>query len=557
MEDVLPRMAQLLGEATGAHASRVWLHVGDELRPEVSWPADAPAVAAHPFEGGSCPTTSRARHSRSATKASSSARSRSSLPPDDPMNPTKERLARDMAAQAGLVLRNVALIEDVRESRRRIVTAQDERARKLERDIHDGAQQQLVALSVQLRLAQQLVDRDPAKAQELLSDLQTRTTETLEDLRDLARGIYPPLLADQGLAAALEAQARRSSLVVEVHPDGVGRYRQDVESAVYFCCLEALNNVAKYADASRVEIRLTSTDGELRFEVEDDGRGFDRSVTTLRDRPPGDGRPTGRDRRIDRGRQRSRARARAWSDASRSTEVRDDAPMAVGAVGPDGAPDRGHVPAGRAQRFVLGGSVLPERGDRDDRRLHDARCADRDPHRAEPDRLAPDADRRRLPPRRVHRRVPALRDPSRHRRLLRRLLRVAHELGVRVRRVPDPLDPPALPGREAAHPSVAARSRSRSCPGGVPAHRPHRQPGTDRRRLPRAAPHEPDGHPRARGIPRRRASDRRLRPARTRLVHGRRADPAVPTVRRRGAPADALVRRGRRTRDPPARSWRS
>ena len=90
------------------------------------------------------------------------------------MNPTKERLARDMAAQAGLVLRNVALIEDVRESRRRIVTAQDERARKLERDIHDGAQQQLVALSVQLRLAQQLVDRDPAKAQELLSDLQTQ-----------------------------------------------------------------------------------------------------------------------------------------------------------------------------------------------------------------------------------------------------------------------------------------------------------------------------------------------------------------------------------------------
>ncbi len=231
----------------------MWLHVGDELRPEVSWPADAPAVAAHPFEGGQLPDglegeAFEVRHQGELLGALTM-----SLPPNDPMNPTKERLARDMAAQAGLVLRNVALIEDVRESRRRIVTAQDERARKLERDIHDGAQQQLVALSVQLRLAQQLVDRDPAKAQELLSDLQTRTTETLEDLRDLARGIYPPLLADQGLAAALEAQARRSSLVVEVQPDGVGRYRQDVESAVYFCCLEALNNVAKYADASRVD----------------------------------------------------------------------------------------------------------------------------------------------------------------------------------------------------------------------------------------------------------------------------------------------------------------
>jgi signal transduction histidine kinase len=200
--------------------------------------------------------------------------------PNDPMTPTKEQLARDIAAQAGLVLRNVALIADVRESRRRIVTAQDERARALERNIHDGAQQQLVALSVKLRLAQQLVDRDPAKAQQMLAELQTQTNETLEDLRDLARGIYPPLLADQGLAAALESQARRSSVAVEVHPDGVGRYRQDVESAVYFCCLEALNNVAKYAGASHVDIRLASVDGELRFEVSDDGRGFDRSVTS-------------------------------------------------------------------------------------------------------------------------------------------------------------------------------------------------------------------------------------------------------------------------------------
>jgi signal transduction histidine kinase len=194
---------------------------------------------------------------------------------NDPMNPTKAKLARDMAAQAGLVLRNVRLIEDLRESRRRIVSAQDERARKLERDIHDGAQQQLVALSVQLRLAEGMVDRDPAKARGLLADLQTRTVETLEDLRDLARGIYPPLLADKGLPAALEAQARKSPLPVAVHPDGVGRYGPDVESAVYFCCLEALNNAAKYAEASTVEIRLAHDNGELRFEVTDDGRGFD------------------------------------------------------------------------------------------------------------------------------------------------------------------------------------------------------------------------------------------------------------------------------------------
>jgi signal transduction histidine kinase len=191
------------------------------------------------------------------------------------MNPTKEKLIRDMAAQAGLVLRNVRLIEDLRESRRRIVSAQDERARALERNIHDGAQQQLVALSVQLRLAENMVDRDPAKARALLADLQARTVETLEDLRDLARGIYPPLLADRGLPAALEAQARKSPVPVSVQPDGVGRYGPDVESAVYFCCLEALNNVAKYAEASTVEIRLRQDEDELRFEIVDDGRGFD------------------------------------------------------------------------------------------------------------------------------------------------------------------------------------------------------------------------------------------------------------------------------------------
>jgi signal transduction histidine kinase len=280
MDDVLPRLAQLLGEATGSQTTRIWLRVGDELRPEVSWPADAPPALPRHFTETDLPADLggnifEVRHQGGLLGALTLA-----LPPNDPMNPSKERLARDIAAQAGLVLRNVALIEDVRQSRRRIVTAQDERARSLERNIHDGAQQQLVALSVKLRLAEQLVARDPEKARELLSELQSQTNETLEDLRDLARGIYPPLLADQGLAAALEAQARRSSLAVSVHPDGVGRYGQDVEAAVYFCCLEALNNAAKYAEASRVDIRLSSDDATLRFEVSDDGRGFDRSVTS-------------------------------------------------------------------------------------------------------------------------------------------------------------------------------------------------------------------------------------------------------------------------------------
>ncbi len=274
-EDVLPRMVQLLGEASGARTARVWLRIGNEMRVEASWPPEAAnlppvAVRADALPDFGIEVAFEVKHQGELLGALTV------IPAaDDPMNPTKEKLIRDMAAQAGLVLRNVRLIEDLRESRRRIVSAQDERARALERNIHDGAQQQLVALSVQLRLAEGMVDRDPAKARALLTDLQARTVETLEDLRDLARGIYPPLLADKGLPAALEAQARKSPVPVSVQPDGVGRYGPDVESAVYFCCLEALNNVAKYAEASTVEIRLRQDEDELRFEIVDDGRGFD------------------------------------------------------------------------------------------------------------------------------------------------------------------------------------------------------------------------------------------------------------------------------------------
>ena len=193
---------------------------------------------------------------------------------NDPMDPTKEKLIRELAGQAGLVLRNVRLIEELRASRRRLVAAQDAERRRLERNIHDGAQQQLVALQVKQRLVQGMIEREPAKALELMTQLQVDTTEALDDLRDLARGIYPPLLADQGLGAALESQARKSPVPVSVETDGVERYTQDVEAAVYFCALEALNNLAKYANASRATVALSQTNGTLTFAVADDGVGF-------------------------------------------------------------------------------------------------------------------------------------------------------------------------------------------------------------------------------------------------------------------------------------------
>jgi signal transduction histidine kinase len=275
-DDVLGRMAQILAEGTGARSARVWVRVGRELRPAAAWPAEDRSPSPIALHGDALPplpdkdNAFDVRYGGELLGALSM-----SMPANDPMNPSKERLARDLASQAGLVLRNVRLIEELRASRQRLVAAQDEERRRLERNIHDGAQQQLVALGVRMRLLDALIERDPAKARELLTQLQNDTTQALDDLRDLARGIYPPLLADQGLAAALEAQARRSPVPVDFDADGIGRYPREVEAAVYFCTLEAMQNVAKYAGASKVELRLAERDGELNFAVRDDGTGFD------------------------------------------------------------------------------------------------------------------------------------------------------------------------------------------------------------------------------------------------------------------------------------------
>jgi len=274
-EDVLGRMAQILGQATGAASARVWLRLGAELRPAASWPTDAePAQVAFvanevlpTIEGE---TVVEVRDRSELLGALSVA-----MPPSDPMNPSKERLVRDLASQAGLVLRNVRLVEELRSSQRRLVRAQDRERRRLERNIHDGSQQQLVALSVKTRLARDLTARDPAQAAELLTQIDAEIQTALGDLRDLARGIYPPLLIDEGLRAALDAQARRSPVPTTVRADGLGRYAPEVEAAVYFSCLEALQNVVKYAEASSATVILAQSNGHLTFEVVDDGRGFD------------------------------------------------------------------------------------------------------------------------------------------------------------------------------------------------------------------------------------------------------------------------------------------
>jgi signal transduction histidine kinase len=281
IDDVLPRMVQLLSASTGAREVRAWIRTGSSMHPAAAAPANAPTVADERLVGDDLPSFGDGIRAFAVTHQGELLGAITlKMASNDPMDASKERLAQGVASQAGLALQNVRLVEDLRASRRRIVAAQDERAKTLERNIHDGAQQQLVALAVKLRLAEQLAERDPAAVASILRELQDDATATLEDLRDLARGIYPPLLADKGLPAALAAQARKAAVAVDVLPDGVGRYPLDVESTVYFCVLEALNNVAKYADASRAVVSLTQSDDVLTFEVRDDGRGFDLGGTS-------------------------------------------------------------------------------------------------------------------------------------------------------------------------------------------------------------------------------------------------------------------------------------
>ena len=257
--DVLPRMAQILASGTGASRARVMLSVGSERLEAASF-GDA---------NGSSDLVVPVVHQGDELGALEV-----TMPANDPLDPGREKLVRDLAAQAGPVLRNVRLIEDLRASRQRLVAAQDEERRKIERNLHDGAQQQLVALAVQLKLLEQTAGKDPERDKQLAAKLGTQANAALEDLRDLARGIYPPLLADQGLSAALEAQSRKAAVPTEVNTDGIERYPRDVESTVYFCVLEALNNIAKYANATSARIHVAQDDGHLTFEVRDDGDGF-------------------------------------------------------------------------------------------------------------------------------------------------------------------------------------------------------------------------------------------------------------------------------------------
>jgi signal transduction histidine kinase len=282
-EELLPRMARILAEGTGARRADVWLRADGVFRDDATWPPGEPPFPQSRADTGgrlAVPGADRVlpvRYQGEVLGALSVSKR-----PGESLTPAEGKLLADLAAQAGLVLRNVGLweqltarLEEIRASRQRLVAAQDEERRRIERNIHDGAQQQLVALTIKLNLTEGLIGTDPEGERELLAELRQEAACAVEDLRDLARGIYPPLLAGEGLTAALRAQAAKSPVPTSVQADGIARYPQDVEAAVYFCVLEALQNVAKYAGAGSARVRLAASEDELRFEVADDGAGFD------------------------------------------------------------------------------------------------------------------------------------------------------------------------------------------------------------------------------------------------------------------------------------------
>jgi signal transduction histidine kinase len=282
-EDALPRMAQVLAEGTGAARAVVWLKDGADLAAGACWPAGEAPPAPVGFADGEAPAVAGADqvslvyHQGDALGALSVAKR-----PGENLTPVEGKLMSDLAAQAGLLLHNIGLTEqlrarlaELRASRLRIVTAQDEQRRRIERDIHDGAQQQLLTIAGTLAEAQSLAGQDEDRERALVSQLKAETSGALQTLRELARGIYPPLLADQGLPAAIRAQAGKAPVPVEVSTDGIGRYPPEIETAIYFCCVEALQNAARHAPGSPTRIGLADSGGEVMFTVADDGPGFD------------------------------------------------------------------------------------------------------------------------------------------------------------------------------------------------------------------------------------------------------------------------------------------
>jgi signal transduction histidine kinase len=290
-EELPVRMSMLLAQGTGAQWAQVWLIVSDRLTLAATWPANAHGDRTPPsLQPDAEDATATRRRTRAVRHGSQTLGVlRLQERPGLVLTSVEERLFTGLAAQAGLALRLVGLLADLegrreellgraeqlKTSRERLIETQDAERRRLERDIHDGAQQHMVALTVNLRLVERIAVRSPARAARLLSEQADAAHAAMETLSSLSRGIYPRLLSSEGLVPALRSAVATSPNRVTVDTDGVGRLPAPIEAALYFCCMEAVQNTAKHSDADTVTVRLSEERGSWRLVVTDDGTGFD------------------------------------------------------------------------------------------------------------------------------------------------------------------------------------------------------------------------------------------------------------------------------------------
>jgi signal transduction histidine kinase len=275
-DELLPRMARIVAEGTGAAQADVWLRVGSDVVREASWPEQdqapkevIPVTEVEETAVGGADRAVPVRHQGEFLGVISVKKSAG-----EGVTAADEKLLEDLASQAGLVLRNVRLIEELKTSRQRLVTAQDEERRRLERDLHDGAQQRLVAIAVALRLVRGMADPETDRALgKRIDQASEELSRALNELREFARGIHPTILTERGLGPALESLAERSTVPATVDASFDGRLPASVEATAYFVVSEALANVGKHSKATAVTIRAWIENGELRVDVADDGIG--------------------------------------------------------------------------------------------------------------------------------------------------------------------------------------------------------------------------------------------------------------------------------------------
>jgi len=292
-QGVLERMAQLMAEGTGADRAVVWLCEAHGMVAAAGWPEkpspDRVESIRH-LQGASSPVF----HDGELVGALEVIKSRG-----NPVTPPEHRLLTDLAGSAGLVLGNQRLTAELavraaelRASRRRLVELGDAERRRLERDLHDGAQQQVVALKLKIAVGEHMARRSGKVA--LANDLRglaAETQEAVEEIRRLARGLYPQFLESEDLATAIRSHAGRLAVPVEMTSHGIGRHAKDVESALYFTAVEAMANAVKHGAASRIRIVVSESGKTLGMEIVDDGLGFDPvgcgegiGLTNVRDR---------------------------------------------------------------------------------------------------------------------------------------------------------------------------------------------------------------------------------------------------------------------------------